>query len=112
MLMPFNLRTLAAEPVVSNSVPTMTLAFAFAVTPVRLVLALIAAAMAIALAAFVEEVAVTSEAVSDAVAAASIATPLIRIVPAASTPVVLSEGAAVVKAEAREVLLTVETFEV
>ena len=78
-------------------------------TPVRLVLALIAAAIAIPLAAFVEVV-LTYEAVSDAVTAASIAIPLIFMVPASSMPVVEPDGAEAATVNARAVLVTVETF--
>ena len=61
--------TAAAE----NPVPTTTFGLASAVTPVTDVWRLIAAAIAIALAAFVEEVAVASEAVSSDVKVAPIA---------------------------------------
>jgi len=86
------------------------LADAFAVTPVVPDALLIAAAIAIALAAFVEDVAVVSEAVSSNEEAATIEVPLILKVPAFNKPVVAVEGAVVVAATLLSIEVMLETF--
>ena len=84
---PFNQRFWADRAAAAKAaVPTITLGSALAVTPVVPVLALMAAAMAIPLAAFVDDAAVVSEAVSDAAKEASMAVPLMVNVPASNTP--------------------------
>ena len=73
MAVPFSDSVIPVRATAVKAVPTITLGSALATTPVCADFLLMDAAMAMALAALVEDVAVTSDAVSSAVMAASIA---------------------------------------